>query len=240
MEIELAKKQRRFLVQWSILNLFGWLIGFCFVFIIGISLENIMYLAWKHNMTSNFGEVWLGESVLIWFPLGLCLGILQWLKLRYIGIKLLTWTFVSLVGGVVLIIFFSWILKFNSFEYQTKYDIPDWILTLGIATSFPVGGAIFGSIQSIPLREHVTRTDTWIKAYVIGFLLPPIIAPAAYLAKSFFLDFLYSNELYSLVDMRWFLFFSFLIITTSVIISVLTGNILLKHSNINSVKIKTG
>jgi hypothetical protein len=235
MEIELAKEQRRFLVQWSILNLFGWLIGFCFVFIIGMSLETIMHFAWKHNMTSYFGE-----AVLIWFPLGLCLGLLQWVKLRHIGINLLAWTFASLIGGVVLIILFSWVLKFNSFEYQTKYDIHDWVLTLGSAISFPIGGAIFGGIQSIILREHVTRTDMWIKAYVIGLLLPPIAAPTAYLVKSFFLDFLYSNELYSLVNMRWFLFFSFLIITTSIIISVLTGNILVKQSNINSVKIKAG
>ncbi len=179
MDNEYKKKQRRFLVEWSILNLLGWVIGFMFVFIIAFNLETIKHFAWVHGWATDFRKEWTGEAVLVWFPFGLSLGILQWVKLR-------------------------------------------------------------GGLQSLVIREHVGRPNQWMRAYVFGFLLPPIVMPLGYLVKSFFLRLFYSLDLWTLVDMRWVLFFGFLFISTALCISVLTGRILLNQTNVSSATIKAG
>ena len=240
MDIEATKKQRRFLVDWSILNLLGWAIGFIFVFIIEYNLETIKHFAWVHGWAIDFRKEWTGEAVLVWFPLGLSLGILQWVKLRRMGIKLSVWTFASLIGFTALVSLFSWVQKFGSFDYRMKYDIPYWIVTLGLAMSLPIGGAMLGGLQSLVIREHGARPNQWIRAYVFGFLLPPIIMTLSYLVKSYFLRLFYSLGLWALVDMRWVLFFGFLFISTALCISLLTGRILLNQTNISSASINAG
>ncbi len=240
MDNEYKKKQRRFLVEWSILNLLGWVIGFMFVFIIAFNLETIKHFAWVHGWATDFRKEWTGEAVLVWFPFGLSLGILQWVKLRRMGINLLIWAFASLIGFTAFVSLFSWVQKFGSFDYRMKYEIPYWVITLGLAVSLPIGGAILGGLQSLVIREHVGRPNQWMRAYVFGFLLPPIVMPLGYLVKSFFLRLFYSLDLWTLVDMRWVLFFGFLFISTALCISVLTGRILLNQTNVSSATIKAG
>jgi hypothetical protein len=87
MNNEAVKKQRRFLVEWSILNLLGWIIGFIFVFLIAINLDTIKHLAWVYGWATDFRKEWTGEVVLVWFPFGLSVGVLQWVKLRRLGIN---------------------------------------------------------------------------------------------------------------------------------------------------------
>ena len=220
------KSNRQFLAAWSTLNLAGWIVGLFCVFLIQSNLEyDYKFSAWK--------------TMLVWLPLGASIGIFQWFKLRRFGINLFTWTFATALGGSVLVTLYSWVLNFSSYDYW-QYNIPDWVINSGLAITMPIGGAIIGGVQSFAIRKHILRPDLWIRAYAVGLILPTIVTPLAVLVKSFFLDFLYSNELYDLVDLRWYLFFSFLIIVTAVFISILTGNILLKQSNINSVTIKAG
>ena len=240
MDNEATKKQRRFLVEWSLLNLAGWVIGFIFVFIIGFNLETIKHFAWVHGWATDFRKEWAGEVVLIWFPIGLSLSILQWIKLRRLGINLLIWAFVSLIGFTAFVSLFSWVQMFFSFDYRMKYEIPYWIITLGLAVSMPIGGAILGGLQSLVIREYVVSPNHWMRAYVFGFLLPPIAMPLGYLVKSFFLRLFYSLKLWTLVDLRWFLFFGFLLISTALCISVLTGRILWNQTNIGSTTTKAG
>jgi hypothetical protein len=241
MENESSTKQRRFLVEWSALNLLGWVIGFCFVFILAYNIESIKHLAWVYGLATDFRKEWVGETALVWFPLGLSIGILQWSKLKQIGINLFVWAFATALGCAVLVTLYSWVHSFGSFEYQRKYDIPYWIINLGLAITMPLGGAIIGSLQSIVIRKYISRPKLWIRAYVVGLFLPSLVTPIAFIIKSFLLNLLYSfRVLYIFVEMRWFLFFGFLFIITALCISILTGKILLKQSNVESVTIKAG
>jgi len=240
MDNEATKKQRRFMVEWSILNLLGWVIGFVFVILIAYNLETFKHFAWVRGWATDFRKEWMGEAALIWFPFGLSLGIFQWLKLRRIGINLFIWAFASLIGFIAFISLFSWVQKFGSFDYRMKYEIPYWIVTLGLAVSLPIGGTMLGGLQSLVLRNHVARPTQWMRAYIFGSLLPPIVIPLAYLVKSFFLRLFYALELWTLVDLRWHLFFGFLFILMALCISVLTGRILLSQINIGSATIKAG
>ena len=241
MKNESVNKQGRFLVGWSILNLLGWAIGIYFVFKIADNLEFIKHLAWKYNLAKDFRKEWIGETALVWFPLGLSIGILQWVKLRRFCINLFAWAFATAIGGAIFVTLYSWVLNFGSFEYRMKYDITSWVINVGLAVTMPIGGAIIGGLQSAVIRKHISRPELWIRVYIFGLLLPTIVTPFAILVKSFLLNIFYSSEfLYNFVDIRWFLFFGFLIIITAVSISILTGNVLLKQSNINSVTIKAG
>jgi hypothetical protein len=240
MDNEATKKQRRFMVEWSILNLLGWIIGLVLVLLIAYNLETIKHFVWVRGWATDFRKEWTGEAALIWFPFGLSLGIFQWLKLRRIGINLFMWTFASLIGFTAFISLFSWVEKFGSFDYQMKYGIPYWIVTLGLALSLPIGGFMFGGLQLLVLRNRVARSTQWIRAYVFGSLLPPVIIPLGFLVKSFFLRIFYSLRLWTLVDLRWDLFFGFLFILMALCISVLTGRILLNQTNIGSATPKTG
>jgi hypothetical protein len=148
-------KQRRFLVEWSILNLFGWAIGFILVFIIAYSVQTIKHLAWKYGWAIDFRNEWTGETALIWFPLGLSVGVLQWVKLRRLGINLFLWAFLTALGCAVLVSLYSWVYSFGGFELRLKYDIPYWAINLGSALTLPIGGAIIGGLQSLVISKYV-------------------------------------------------------------------------------------
>jgi len=216
-----VRTQRQFLVRWSILNLLGWVVGVCFVFLIE------SYLAYNNKYS-----VW--NITFMWLPFGASIGLFQWFMLRRLGINFSVWVFVTALGYGSLAALYIWGQTFGSFEYRMKYAIPYWIINVGLAITLPVGGAIIGSLQSIAIRKHISRFDLWIRAYIFGLLLPLILILFSFLVKSFFLNLLYSAEFYTLVDLRWLIYIGFLIIVTSTSISILTGNILLKHSNINS------
>ena len=242
MENESTKKQRRFLVEWSMLNLFGWVIGFILVFIVAYSVFTLKHLAWKYGWAIDFRNEWTGEAALIWFPLGLGIGVLQWVKLRRLGIKLFIWAFLTALGCAILVSLYSWVYNsLGSVVYITKYSIPYWAVNLGIAITLPIGGAIIGGLQSLVIRKRGLKPNLWIKAYSFGLLLPPIITPLAILVKSYLLNLFYSFEfLWFLVDMRWFLFFGFLFFITALCISILTGKILLKQTNMDSITRNAG
>ena len=152
---------------------------------------------------------------------------------------MLSWTLVTALGGSIVVTLYSWVLNFGSFDYR-EYNIPGWTINLGLAVVLPIGGAIIGSLQSIFITKHIGRAKLWIRAYILGLLLPPIITPLALLVKSFFLRLLYFVEFIDLVDLRWLLFFGVLVVVTAIFISLLTGNILLNYSKLNSATIKMG
>jgi len=225
-EDKAAKKNRRFLTAWSILNLIGWIVGLCFVFLIQLNLE------YDYKFSAQ-------KTLLTWLPWGVGIGMFQWFKLRRLGVNLIVWAFVTALGFSILVTLYFWVLNFDSFDYW-EYNIPDWIIGTGLVMTIPIGGAIIGGLQSVVLRKHISRLGLWIKACSLGLLPPVIVAPIAFLAKSLLLNILYSAELYTLVDMRWFLFLGFLIVISTAGISILTGDILLKQTNINSITITAG
>jgi len=227
-ENKARETQQQFLVKWSVLNLLGWFVGMVFVSLILFNLE----------YTNKFSAL---KMILISFPLGASLGMFQWFMLKRLGINFLLWVLVTVLGCGVLVTLYFWI-NFNSFEFRMKYGISYSIINLGLAITLPVGGAIIGSLQSIVMQKHISRLDLWIRAYIFGLLLPSIITPLSTLVKSFFLNLLYALlylfnniDLYFLVDLRWLIFFGFLMIITAIFISILTGSILLKQTNINSI-----
>jgi hypothetical protein len=217
----------QFLTVWSILNFAGWMVGLFSVFLIQSNLE----YSYKFSALKTF---------LVWFPLGLGVGLFQWFKLRRLRINLFVWAFITALGFSILVTLYFWVLNFDSYNYR-EYNIPDWVINTGLAITIPIGGAIIGSLQSIVVRKHISRPDLWISAYVVGLLLPPLVTPLAFMVKSIILKTLYVSEfLYFFVDLRWLFFFGFLIFITAVCISIKTGNILLKQSNMFSVTIKAG
>lgn len=221
---------RRFLVEWSILNLLGWFIGLFLVIIIAFNLELIKHLAWQYGLANDFRKPWFGETMLVLFPLGMSIGILQWVKLRRIGINIFSWGFVTALGYGVLASLYFWVHDFYRFEYfEHNVHIPDWIISVSLSITLPVGGIIVGSFQSVIIRKNISTPGLWIRVYGFGLLLSSIIASLALLMKSFFLNILYSNYLYDLVDMRWPLFFGILIIVTALGTSIPTGKILLNN-----------
>lgn len=211
----------RFLISWSILNLAGWVVGIYLLVLFQSTLEyHYEFIAWKTFLT--------------WFPMGASIGLFQWFKLRRLGISLAAWVLVTALGGSIFVTFYSWVLNFGSFDYR-EYNIPDWVINTCLAITMPIGGATIGSLQSAILRKRISGTGPWIRAYTLGFLPPPMVTPLVILVKSFFLHLLLSTGSYILVASRWHIFLGFLTIFTAVFISILTGNVLLKHSNINSV-----
>jgi hypothetical protein len=226
MNNETAKKQWRFLVEWSILNLVGLIIGIIFVFMISENLESIKHLAWTYGLASDFRKAWTWEIALVWFPLGLSVGVLQWIKLRRFGINLFVWTLATTVGCVVFVALYSWAESFYSNEQILKYHIPFWITeVVGLVLTMAVGGSILGGLQAIAMRKCIWRVDLWIGAYIFGLVLPALVQALGNLIPW---------------SVWWYLFIVFLFMIPVLCISILTGNVLWKQSIISSATINAG
>jgi hypothetical protein len=219
----------------------GFAIGSYFVSLILDNIEFLKHLAWVYGLAGDFRKEWTGEIVLIWFPLGLSIGVSQWIKLRHFGVNPLVWSFLTAIGFAILAILFSWVSSLGSFEYRMKYDIPYWVINTGLVATFPIGGVIIGSLQSLAINRHFSKQGgLWVRAYTFGLLMPAIFAPIAFWIKSFVIKTLYSVGLYNLVEIRWVIFFGFLFLVTFISTSILTGDILLKQINNSSITIKAG
>ena len=240
MDNQPTKRQKHFLVEWTILNLLGWVIGVYLVFLVATNSDTLKHAAWKYGLANDFRKEWIEETALVWLPLGISVGIFQWLKLRRFRVNLFVWVFVTVLGCSILVTLYAWVLNFDSFEYS-EYNIPDWLINTGLVITLPIGGAINGGLQSIMLRKSVSRPKLWIRASIIGLLLPAIVAPLTFWVKSFLLNILYISSLpYFFIDARWLLFYAFLLFIAAVSTSILTGRVLSKYTNIDPVLNKAG
>jgi hypothetical protein len=217
------KNIRQFLIVWSILNLAGWIVGLIGVFLI---LSNLEY-------TNKFSS---SRTFLTWVPLGTSIGLFQWLKLRRLGINIFLWVFITALGFSVLVTLYSWVLNFDSFDYR-EYNISDWVIYIGLAIAILIGGAIIGSLQSIVIGKHISSQGLWIEAYVFGLILPLAVGYLAYTFKAIFLNTLYFFRLYDIAlgPGKFILLYGFLVLVTSIGISLYTGKALLKQSSLNAI-----
>ena len=137
MDNQPTKRQKRFLVEWTILNLLGWVIGVYLVFLVATNWDTLKHSAWKYGLANDFRKEWTVEAALVWLPLGISVGISQWLKLRRFRVNLFVWIFVTVLGCSILVTLYAWILNFDSFEYS-EYNIPDWLINTGLVITLPI------------------------------------------------------------------------------------------------------
>jgi hypothetical protein len=222
--MEKAAKHKHicFWIVWMILNLLGWANGTYFAYLMVSKTYVIHEYAVKYGFASAYTVVWHSGAALAWFPLGLSIGVMQWVKLRQLRVNFLAWTLLTALGTAVSAAIFDWVRYDLDRTLGTVYaTIPGLLLTM------PIVGAIGGILQFLAIRNHISKPGLWIKANTLGLITPAIVALVAVFAKSMILKFLYSAELYSIVHLRWYLFYGLLIVITSVCISFLTGKILL-------------
>jgi len=224
------------LIEWSALNLTGWVIGFILVIIFADNLESIKHLAWKYGLASDFRKEWIGEAALVSLPFGLSVSVLQWVRLRQLRVNPLLWILATAIGYGVFVTLYSWVVKFDSFEYRMKYDVPYWIINVGLFIIMPIGGAIIGGLQSIVIKDKVSNLGLWIKAYIFGLTLPFATGYLAFAFKAVFLNTLYYFGLYDLAfgPAKYILLYSFLLLMSSIGISLFTGKALSNRLSLNA------
>lgn len=228
-----------------ILNLLGWAIGIFFVYLIAGKLDDIHEYAVKYGLANNNRSVWYGGDALLFFPLGLCIGFMQWIELRRLNVNLFAWEFLTAFGTATASVAISWVSidlflnlykLFEMFQsnHQKWIDILFAIDEIGFVLMFPISGMILGSFQSFAIRSRISKPGKWILANGLGFILPGLLFPIGYAIKGFILEFLYSARLYDLVDIRWPLFYGFFILVSAIGIAKFTGDILLKELTITT------
>jgi hypothetical protein len=226
-ENSIAKIRRKFLTTWSVVNMCGWFVGICFVFLVETNLE----YTYKFSASRTF---------LIWIPLGASIGLFQWFRLKKFGVRLLAWILITSIGFSAFFTLYSWVLNFDTFDYR-EYNIPDWLINSGLAITTLIGGAIVGDFQSIVIRKHVSSLGLWISAYVFAPFLAFAVGALAFTIKSVLLKTLYFFGWYyiGLGPGKFILLFALMILITSVTISLFTGKALLKQLTLDGIS-KTG
>ena len=220
-----TKNQWRFLVEWSILNLLGWAIGLFISYIFYAILESIKPSTLK--------------TMVAWLPFGASIGILQWVKLRQISVNLYKWSIATALGFSVSASLFYWFTNLPSLH--DRYNIPYWAINTGFIVTMLIGGVSVGILQSFTIRKHISKSGFWIGAYILWLFL--LLASMLFieLQKSFFLN-MYSSfgEFLYLISFSFSfeLIIGFIVILTILGISLPTGYILLKYSNIETTLIR--
>jgi hypothetical protein len=240
-----TKSQWKFLVQWSALNVLGWAVGVVFF---GFTLFRLQSFAILRPMIDHPA---VRVTLLCLLP-GAVLGMLQWVIVRKFGINPFKWTILTALGlGIG---FGIWVLLYFAVEHPAwvfSLDGPPFgiplstllVIRLGLIGAVLIGGAVLagaaiGSFQSILLRRFISRPGSWTRAYILGFLIPAILASLIYLLKSFLKKILFSLPFLSvefsseIIHMRWTLVFRFCLLAAILGISILTGWVLLIQTNI--------
>lgn len=208
-EVISVKNKKIFLVQWAFLNLVGWICGFFYIFLAS-SPDSIEF-----STLTNF---------LALLPFGASIGIFQWLKFRKYKVNVLKWVFATSFGWSILFTLYS-IAKDS---HWTNYNFPEWVSMSGLVIAILIGGVIIGYLQSAILKNIILNPKLWIMAHVIGLLLLLGLASFGYWQRRLLINISYEfGFLY-----QW-LFGFMVIFIISLGISIPTGYILLKYSNID-------
>jgi hypothetical protein len=217
-----TKNQWRFLVEWSMLNLLGWGIGLFIAYIFYAILESIKPSVLK--------------TMVAWLPFGASIGVLQWVKLRKISVNLYKWSIATALGFSISASLFYWFTNLPSLH--DRYNVPYWAINTGFIVTMLIGGVSVGILQSFTIRKYISKPGLWVSAYIFWLLL--LFGSMLFIEfqKSFFLNLYYFfGDFLHLIsfDFSFELIIGFIIILTTLGISIPTGYILLKHSNIGSV-----
>jgi hypothetical protein len=231
MSENLSLKNELFLFEWSFLNLLGWIIGLFFVYQIHSHSESIYY------------EFSFWKSILVWLPLGASFGICQWFMLKRFKINLLIWAVVTSLGFSVLFTLLYGAAALNRYglnlipqgrvdlgEFIGKIDIGQNITYVLCSIAILLGGFLTSGLQAIIIRRIIPKPWLWIKANMLGFLLPAIIMPLGYFFKHIGLTVISLLRIYFLYVLAGFLLDIFLLILTPIVISIFTGKVLLNQS----------
>jgi hypothetical protein len=171
-------KNQQFLFEWSIMNLFGWIMGLGVAFQIRSSIE-------LPQLTHEF---------LAWFPLGVIIGVFQWFILKRFRINLFLWVFATAIGfSIAFTILFGayGLIRFDlnpilqgriDLGFIGKIDIERNIASLFSSIGFLLGGLITSVLQAYLMRRIISKPWLWIRANLLGFL-PILILPVAYFFK---------------------------------------------------------
>lgn len=214
----IGESQEKFLAQWCALNFLGWGVG---PILVGAGLSWIL----RSLFDEPVGRILFGGCV------GAMAGILQWVKLRKSGLKLLKWTFVTALGGSTWAIFSGWVGDCWSLGESSTVVI-QFMVTIAI------GVALLGGLQLAIIKKHISRPVRWLRAYILGLPLPIVVGVLITIfhssLKRAFFSLGFFSLFHSVSDFRWELIMLFLYITICLGISILTGMVLLAQSNANS------
>jgi len=210
-----AKTRKQFLRVWSILNIAGWFLGICLVFLVDLNVE----------YTAKFSAL---RTFLIWLPLGASVSVFQWYKLKQLGINPIAWVVITTLGFSTFFTLHAWVLNFNSFDYR-QYNIPAWIINLGEVLTTLVSAVMIGGSQSSLIRKHIS--GAWVMAYVLAAFMAFAVLALGFAIKSVLLETLYFLGLYFIAfgPVKYILLFALTVLVASITISLVTGKVLLKQ-----------
>jgi hypothetical protein len=240
-ENKAIKNNRQFLIEWSILNSVGCIIGFYVVFLI------------QSKFVFTYYKISILQTILGWLPLGASIAVFQWFKIRRLGINLFLWVFVTALGSSLLItsVYFVTELRYDANlipqvriylgEYIGNINIGKNIATLLGGMAILLGGLVTSGLQEILMRRIIPRPWQWVRASVFGLLLPAIMMPLTFffklmvLSTIYFFDHLISfYRLFGVGDIAIFLLPYFLALAISISTSLPTGKVLIETINAKS------
>ena len=240
-ENKAIKNNRQFLIEWSILNSVGCIIGFYVEFLI------------HSKFVFTYDKISIPQTMLGWLPLGASIAVFQWFKIRQLGINLFLWVFVTALGVSLLITSVYWVteLRYDANlipqgriylgEYIGNINIGKNIATLLGGMAILSGGLVTSGLQAILMRRIISGPWQWVRASMFGLLLPAVMMPLIFFFKLIVLSIIYFFEylisfysLYGIGDIAIFILPYFLALAISISVSLPTGKVLIETINTKS------
>jgi len=143
------------------------------------------------------------------------------------------WILATLSGWCILGISFN----YANDNFASQSSRAGWQLFITIALVMLMGGACIGMFQSFAAHKALPKSGLWIVCNMLGVLalfeITSGVMKILFAVKSYILIFLYTHELYAIVDARGLLISGFLLIsallTATVTLFMPTGIVLLKY-----------
>ena len=231
------KSERRFVFEWTLLHLLGWIVGVTCGFVL---VNRFVFPKLEPNELSPYRWYSDFKIILNMVLFGICFGAIQWLKLRRWKINAFKWILatslgIGLLGATNSLINSSLIYLTSEISYNSPLSLVLGII--GAVLGLVVGGGAIGGMQSITLKKLIPKQRVWILANIFGILgfgiLETVVVGGLLVFKSVFLNFAYSHELDTVVEMRWLLVDYFALIVTPIFsiltIAIPTGKVLKKY-----------
>lgn len=138
--------------EWAGYNFLGWLLGM----ILGpVLYYDILSPYIRHGLHEKL------EPLIISVPIGLFLGVMQYIKLRHWKISPMAWIGATALGFGIPITLISWFLQ--SFFGN---DVP----LLAAAGTAVLAGLLVGGLQAALMRRSIVKPGLWMLIYGLGLL----------------------------------------------------------------------
>jgi hypothetical protein len=158
--------QNNFLKGWLINNLIGWEIG-CLFTLPALTLAATISMQWfvitrSESSSSIFTII---PATITWLPLSAALGILQGLGLQPLGIKVRTWSLVTIAAWVIPAAVLPWLFDtFHIGNFSSRGIEGQIAGILIVAVSI-------GVLQASVMRKSFSTSLLWVLAYCVGFFV---------------------------------------------------------------------